>query len=148
MVKECSRCGASSYAKGRCIACYRYWRRHNVERPTYRFAPRWCRTCKGVGVLHGKGYCKNCYDYRRRTGRARPRHLWDKEIGCLTCGMPLATATKPRRGRCNACYHYLRKKGVERPRELWGVVPEGWCECGFPAVARFEGIPVCSRHND
>ncbi len=116
---------------------------------------RWCKVC-GALEVYGYGRCYNCYRYYYRHKRERPRHFWDKNHTCKTCGVPLSSlgvyddGVKVRRrqvkGRCHACRIYLYRCKRERPERLWGIGPAGWCECGFPAVAVVEDNPVCNRH--
>jgi len=117
--------------------------------------PKWCKVCGHLKV-YLKGRCVSCYYYHQRHGIERPRHLWDKEAKCKTCGIPLASLgvnpagrRRQQKGRCIPCVLYIRDHGVERPRRLWGIGEYGWCECGRPATALVDGdIPVCNIHKE
>lgn len=120
---------------GRCMSCYRYWRKHGEERPPERMRrspkqPRKvCSRCKErfAGPCSSK-YCNACYQYKNLTGRARPRHLFADS--CIVCDKPRTPGFA--RGRCPTCYQYWRKHGgVDRTPDLVAAVaPKGFCECG------------------
>ena len=117
--------------------------------------PKWCKNC-GDPRLWCLGRCQNCDRYWRRTGKERPKHLWNRrEQVCSNCKFPIAAAPPFKRGerrqcagRCQPCHSYWKKYHKERPKELWGDGPYGFCECGYPAVALVEDIPVCVRHRE
>ncbi len=165
-VKLCKNCQRRPVAKkrSRCPGCYRYFNRTGTERPRDLYsretkidqtgAPAWCDVC-GDPRLHRGQKCCACYRYWIKHGKKRPRRFWDLEMGCRNCGIPLnALGHQPngrrrqRKGYCTACYYYKNRTGEPRPRELWGIGPFGWCECGYPAVALVEDIPVCARHRE
>jgi hypothetical protein len=119
---------------------------------------RWCKVC-GNPRLHKTRRCYTCYGFWLRNGHDRPRHLWDVDAKCSNCNFPLsAVGVKVQRdgierrrqcnGRCQTCDSYWRKYKRERPKYLWGDGPHGFCECGYPAVALVEDIPVCVRHQE
>lgn len=144
-----------------CNACQRYRRMYGTNRPqemcqkrTYQYAkvkPTACKVCKAPNP-QSRGRCAACdIYYRRHNGKPRPRYLWDKEAGCLTCGIPLASLPTggKRAGRCYACYQYHKiRGGKERPREYWGIGEHGWCKCGRPAGHLRDGKGVCSICKD
>jgi hypothetical protein len=117
--------------------------------------PRWCVVC-GNPELLALNRCNACYTFLRKNGKERPRHLWDIDATCKTCGFPLASAGREKKGCrsqrsgwCKPCSTYRITYGKSRPRHLWGIGPVGWCECGYPAVALVAGdIPVCERHRE
>lgn len=156
--KPCKNCGRPAVSnRSRCPGCYTYWRTHQAERPGRLYGrklpldrigkPAWCEVCGDTNVLAG-GKCSACYKYWLKYKKKRPRHRWDPEYRCKTCGIPLAVLDRQANGRCNACYMYRSRHGADRPRELWGDGPHGFCECGYPAVALVEDIPVCVRHRE
>jgi hypothetical protein len=112
----CIHCGrlAEHRGRGRCMACYQYWRRHGgVERPL-RLRPRalrrLCQACGRAAPRLWQDRCWACYRQGYRHSReASPRP-------CQTCGQ---RAPGLRRGRCLACYMYWYRHGRERPAELW-----------------------------
>lgn len=115
---------------------------------------RWCKNCGRLQVWRC-GRCATCDTYWKRNHVERPRYLWDIEAVCRNCKFPLSALLPKANGRrrqcrgfCEACSSYRRKYGRERPQHLWGIGPLGWCDCGFPAVALFENMPVCSRHKE
>ena len=62
--------------------CYRYWRRHGVERPLdLRTRPvlRTCLNCGRSTLQLDRRRCHTCYVYWYRTGRERPAALWLQE---------------------------------------------------------------------
>lgn len=120
---------------GRCMSCYRYWRKHGHDRPAEcrirspkQLRP-WCKRCgeSFAGDKH-KTLCSACYQYKLRTGRARPRHLLADS--CIVCDKPRTPGFA--RGRCPTCYQYWRKHGgVDRTPDLVAAVaPKGFCACG------------------
>ena len=117
--------------------------------------PKWCRNC-GDPRIWCRGRCRACDRYYRRTDKERPRRLWNRhERKCKNCKIPIAALPRLKRGeyrqyngRCQSCHSYWRKWHRERPREFWGIGPAGWCECGYPATATVEGMPVCNRHRE
>ena len=143
----------------RCSACRRHLKKYGRERTVeeckrfcYSHAkvkPRKCKVC-GNPKLSGKGRCGACRTYWVRNRKERPRWLWDKTMGCLTCGIPLRTLTTEykRAGRCILCYVHLRRHGTERPREAWGIGEHGWCDCGNRADHLLDGKPACTRCKD
>ncbi len=149
---KCGNCGRpGKLTRERCHNCYCYRHKYGVERPqrliSPKSRPKWCYNCKSTKAPFIQGMCRACHGYKKRTGRVRPRYLWDKELGCATCGVPLSTVER-HADKCAACYAYKLRYGIERPERLWGIGPAGWCECGFPAVAMVEENPVCNRHKE
>lgn len=160
----CSNCQRAAAKKmGRCDSCYQYYHRTGVERPaTAYLRPRrgtqikWCKNCGRMDVVaHNR--CNACDNYYRVHKKERPRHLYkvDHEHRCKNCGIPLAAQGKRRssrnrfsRGFCETCHSYKRRTGKARPKHLWGDGPFGWCDCGYPAMALVEDIPVCVRHKE
>lgn len=160
--KMCSNCKQAEATKsGRCTICYNYHNRTGSERPAYMYLkpPRtkqakWCKNC-GRMDLRSHSRCNACHQYFKAHGKERPRHLYkvDQERRCKNCKIPLATLGKKPSGQnrykcglCETCYSYKRRTGCHRPHHLWGDGPLGFCECGYPAVALVEDIPVCARH--
>ncbi len=139
------------FAKGLCVTCYHWRYRHNgKKRPRYKRATV-CSNC-GSPNVYAKGMCVACYKYKYNTGTDRPAKLWQRRWNpqagtvpahtlrkCKICGKP-SVAQDGRdmaRGRCYACYSYWRKykHKQDRPAQLWQRwAPQGWCECGRPAV--------------
>lgn len=81
--------------------------------------------------------------------------MWDVEVACANCGVPFSSLGKQSSGvhrsrgnLCLTCYKYQNRYGRPRPQYLWGIGPLGWCECGFPAIALVESMPVCVRHKE
>lgn len=161
----CKNCGRpAAHKRSRCSGCYKYWKVHHIERPEHLYKrvligdrggkPGWCEVC-GNTKVHTSGKCITCYD---RWVKGRPRRakwLWDEDYRCKTCGIPLKSIGHYKNGRrrqvkgyCVACYKYKRRTGQPRPKHLWGDGPLGFCECGYPAVALVEDIPVCVRHQE
>lgn len=162
----CKNCGRKRVASGgRCASCHGYWVSHNhTERPAKLYdrklpvdrvgEPAWCEVC-GAPSIKSSGKCAACYAYWQENRKKRPRRLWDPDAPCKNCGIPLRTLGRRKSGflrrsgdYCAACVAYKRRTGKPRPRELWGIGPLGWCECGYPAVALVEDIPVCVRHKE
>lgn len=153
----CDNCKrAPIHGKGRCAACYRHWKKYGTERKSRRTRTpqqmKWCKRCGRLQV-YAFNRCVTCYRYRRIHGKDRPKYLFDDEQRCQNCSIPLRTLisasgkrTTSIKGICEACYNYKRRFGIERPQRLWGAGPEGWCDCGYPAVALVEDIPVCAKH--
>ena len=160
----CSNCRRSPAKKmGRCDPCYNYYNRTGIERsaaacqkPPRMKQPKWCKNCGRMDVeAHGR--CNACRQYYDTNGKERPRHLYkvDQDRRCRNCKIPLASlGRKPSGqnryacGQCDPCYRYKQRTGKPRPRHLWGDGPLGFCECGYPAVALVEDIPVCVRHKE
>jgi hypothetical protein len=121
----CIRCGrlAEHRGRGRCPACYQYWRRHGVERPLQPRpvqVPRPCTHCGQPTMKPTRGRCPACYAYWHHGGVERPLAPRTPHP-CQTCGR---VARGLRRGRCPACYMYWYRHGRERPTELRrGLVP-------------------------
>lgn len=114
----------------------------------------WCANCGSTKVMT-VGLCSPCRRYWLKHGRKRPKHLWSSDVVCKNCRMPLggvgklnSGARRQRKGRCLPCAEYMKRTGKARPKHLWGDGPHGWCECGYPAVALVEDIPVCARHRE
>jgi hypothetical protein len=115
----------------------------------------WCKVCGRIDKNYRIGMCAACYRYWRLYGKKRPRYLWDSDLRCKNCGIPLsALGTYKsgeklcRKGQCITCYNYASRWGKPRPKRLWLDGPYGFCECGYPAVALVEDIPVCVRHRE
>lgn len=124
----------------------------NARYKTMQRKERWCKVCGSLRIWRA-GRCGTCDSYWKRNHVERPRHLWDDEVKCKVCGVPLNALglhngrKRQRRGKCETCASYWRKYRRERPRYLWGIGPAGWCDCGYPAIAVVDGnIPVCARH--
>ncbi len=135
---------------------------HNIGLPVievdafngYTDKRQWCKNC-GRMENWRSGLCEACYHYWLRHRMKRPRHLWDDEMGCKNCGVPLKSQglfkggeRRQRKGYCIPCAAYKLRTGKHRPKHLWGDGPHGWCECGYPAVALVEDMPVCVRHRE
>lgn len=128
--------------------------RKELQRRRQKNHQSWCKVC---GKLENwrSGFCGACYRYWLDNRRKRPRHLWDDEVRCKNCGIPLASLGKydggskrQKCGYCEPCYNYQSRYDKPRPRRLWLDGPYGFCECGYPAVALVEDIPVCVRHKE
>lgn len=129
-------------------------RESTTSQPTLqkRQAPKWCKNCTSPDLYAGR-YCSACYQYKRKHGKERPRHLWDKDFCCNTCGVPLSSQGKRQgqqrkrqcRGYCISCWNYRTKYKIDRPRRLWGIGKYGWCACGYPANYQKDGFNLCSR---
>lgn len=157
--KQCTVCSSPhSSERSRCPTCYSYWRKHGTDRPKQlcerKAKPAWCEVC-GDPNVEAQSKCKACYMYWRRHKKKRPRFLWDTDCRCKNCKIPLrslgrwASGTQRwRSGFCEACIQYKDRTGKARPKHLWGDGPLGFCECGYPAVALVEDIPVCVRHKE
>ncbi len=155
----CGNCGRSPvHARNRCEACYRHLQLTGQERTSRRTRTsqqmKWCKRCGSLKV-YAFNRCKTCYRYRWEHGKDRPKYLFDDNPCCKNCDAPLRTLISRSgkrstsiKGFCEACYNYKRRFGKDRPQHLWGAGPVGWCECGYPAVALVEDIPVCSRHKE
>lgn len=160
----CSNCKMVEAVKsGRCAICYNYHNRTGRERPAELYLrphrqkqAKWCKNC-GRMDLRSHSRCNACHQYFKTHGKERPRHLYkvDQERRCKNCKFPLAALGKKPSGQnrhkcglCETCYSYKRRTGKARPRQLWGDGPYGFCECGYPAVALVEDIPVCARHRE
>jgi hypothetical protein len=118
--QPCSQCGrlAQPRSRGRCPACYMYWRRHGVDRPPQPRPvrlPRPCTHCGRLTLALKRGRCDTCYCYWLRHGVERPLAPRTPR-SCQTCGQH---ARGLRRGRCLACYMYWYRTGRERPAHLW-----------------------------
>ena len=163
LCKNCQRRPAAK-KRSRCSGCYKYWKVNHVERPERLYKrvsigdrggrAGWCEVC-GNTKVHASGKCVTCYDRWVKDKSRRPKWLWDDDYRCKTCNVPLKSMGHYKNGRrrqvkgyCVACYKYKRRTGSPRPRELWGDGPHGFCECGYPAVALVEDIPVCGRHKE
>lgn len=153
---HCVNCGNERvHAKGRCRTCYRYNNDHGRDRVIIKKPAKWCKNC-GSTRVKARQRCACCHEYYIRRKKERPRHLWDKDAPCKTCGIPLSSQGVYRNGRrrqvsgyCIACSIYAREMGKPRPRHLWGIGEHGWCECGRPATALVDGdIPVCNIHKE
>lgn len=161
---QCVNCWRTAKHGERCQACYTYFYRHGVERPmelhrrktlTDRGGqPAWCEVCGNPNVFMS-GKCSACYEYWKTHKKKRPKYMWDEDAKCKNCGYPLKAVgvensgqRRCRKGLCNPCRHYRQKMGKDRPKHLWGDGPHGFCECGYPAVALVEDIPVCVRHQE
>ena len=114
----------------------------------------WCSNCGSTDVMT-TGMCPQCRRYWLKYGKKRPRHLWDTDAVCRNCKVPLHAlgrfnngSRRQARGLCTPCNEYKQRTGQPRPKHLWGDGPHGWCECGYPAVALVEDIPVCARHRE
>lgn len=166
MAKACKVCGrAAAQRRSRCATCSTYWYTNKKERPPELHnrslpvdrnnCPAWCDVCGNTALWRGNK-CQACYQYWQANRKKRPRYLWDTEMGCKCCGVPLSSVGYQKsgkrrtvRGFCLACYEYRRTNGKARPRHLWGIGPAGWCECGYPAVAVIDkDLPVCERHRE
>lgn len=116
---------------------------------------RWCKVCGEFDTRLRLGMCGTCYKFFRLHRKNRPKHLWNSEGRCKNCNIPLAAlgkydsgAKRQKRGYCDPCYNYQSRYGKARPKHLWMDGPHGFCECGYPAVALVEDIPVCTRHKE
>ena len=138
-------------AKGLCNRCYQ-WRRnhHGKRRPRYKNATQ-CSNC-GSPNVYAKGQCCACYKYEYHFGKPRPAKLWRERWNpdaspveahvkrrCKICGKPSYTQDGYDHafGRCRACYSYWLKHGKQQERQPWmwqRWAPQGWCDCGRPAV--------------
>lgn len=153
-IRECITCRQVKFVEnqGRCAACHKYLRKYGRERPITAIhaaaerskRAKWCTVC-GHPKTHCRERCAACYRYWMKSGfkRDRPRHMWDKDATCRTCGRPLWV--KPgSNGRCLACYKFFNRTHRDRPRHLWGIGPVGWCECGEPAITIREKMTLCA----
>lgn len=127
-------------ARGRCVACAQYLRRHGVERPPEGF---WegRPTCRNCGCptpprKRARGRCLACYQYWYRHHVERP--LVRAPRLCGHCGRPTGHLAK---GRCSPCEHYWRLHGVERPTRF---ITRHCRECERPGPGLRRGLcPVC-----
>lgn len=120
----CRNCGLEHvYGWGRCYKCYKYFWRHEKERPESLWMPKreTCLNCGSREVLTA-GRCDPCRVYLLRNGKERPLLLaeWYEQKKrlpkwCKVCGTPSLLC----RGRCRACDRYWRVRGKERPKRLW-----------------------------
>ncbi|MFW5942074.1 MAG: hypothetical protein ACOC9X_02610 [bacterium] len=101
-------------ARGRCPACYAFYRRHgrDATRAEMRRRDRpqtLCKVC-GRAYAQARGRCMTCYHYWWRTGRDRPMDGAGGEGLCAVCG------ERPvyRQDRCRSCYAYLQSRGHDR----------------------------------
>lgn len=116
---------------------------------------KWCKICGEFDKRIRLGMCDACYKFFLVHRKKRPRHLWDEDATCKNCDIPLSALGKyssgqkrHKKGYCDPCYNYQLRHQKPRPKHLWGDGPHGWCECGYPAVALVEDIPVCVRHKE
>lgn len=158
---NCQRAPASDRLRGgRCMSCYRYWRKHGVDRPREHMIrrpgdpPPICANChqRFAGDAN-RHLCNACHQYQRTRGRPRPRHLWAES--CKVCGKPRQEDRRDgfSKGRCPTCRNYERRFGRRRPQTaIRKYAPHGWCDCGQPAVEvitvavqqHAERLPVCA----
>ncbi len=143
----------------RCDACRKFRKRNGRERTeieckrisysSARVKPRKCKIC-GDNRIVSRGRCNACQMYHKRNGKDRPRWMWDRAAGCLTCGVPLSTVLPQhkRSGRCIPCYRYIKRYGAERPRSVWDIGTYGWCGCGRRADHQVSGKPLCTLCKD
>jgi len=126
---------------GRCMSCYRYWRKHGVDRPPEQMIrspkqhPRFCANCAERFAINRTGLCSACYQYRLLRGRNRPRYLWLES--CRICARPRSDDRRDAfaKGRCPICASYYNRYGKERTPEMVArIAPLGWCDCGQPAA--------------
>lgn len=161
----CKNCGRpAARRRSRCATCYNYYSRTGKERPPELYGrklpvdltgtPQWCEVCGDTRLWRGNK-CQACYAYWVKHRKKRPKRLWDDDATCRNCGIPLNAVGKQKSGRrrqakgyCLNCYTYKNRTGKERPKEFWGDGPHGFCECGYPAVALVQDIPVCARHKE
>ncbi len=142
--KDCHE--AMAQVKGFCRACYQYRRKNGKRRPAYRLATA-CMNCGGP--VYAKGLCSPCYRHQKKHGQRRPARLWQRwnpQVStapahtlrrCKICGKPSVTQDSLdfHRGRCETCYGYWLRHHHDRPARLWQRwAPNGWCDCGQPAV--------------
>ena len=140
----CTRCKEGKVAaKGLCIACYQYQRVNHKPRPRHLWKEKVCKTCGRANVGMTKGECRTCYEYRYLYGKERPARLWQRwnplvqgrqkgKQHCVVCGKPCGERF---RQRCPSCYSYWWRHRKDRAPHLWQRwAPQGWCECGKPAV--------------
>lgn len=112
----CSNCPAATiFCKGRCRACYRYWRRTGSERPLVLAAP--IPQCSNCGTPRTerriiKGRCHLCYRHWLRYGTERnPSRPAARSPICINCQMRPTHVCN----RCKVCYWYWWRTGTERP---------------------------------
>lgn len=140
----CSNCQRSTNTDrlrvGRCMSCYRYWRRHGIDRPreamirSPKQQPQFCTNCRERFAIKRRSLCSACYQYRKMRGRSRPRYLWAEH--CNVCARPRRDDRRDSftKGRCPICATYYNRYGKERTPEMVAkVAPLGWCDCGRPA---------------
>lgn len=129
--------------------------RKELQRRRQTTARSWCKICGQFDRRLRCNMCGACYKFFRLHRKNRPRHLWDHEARCKNCNIPLTVlgkydsgAKRQKKGYCDPCYNYHLRYGKARPKHLWLDGPHGFCECGYPAVALVEDIPVCARHRE
>lgn len=140
--------------RGRCARCVSYyykndrtWPPQHALRPGPKARiPALCSRCRSEEAEGKSGLCEACYQYQRRTGRGRPRYLW--RPACKICGKP-AGARGWKDERCELCRLYRKRYGKDRSAEIVArYAPNGWCECGQPAVTDIPGdlgrIKLCA----
>lgn len=160
---DCFICDAkwwSGGAAGRCNACYKYWRKHHVDRTKEQAQQRLrtiapdapCVNCEGPRAQVVKGNnprCNRCASYFRVNGIERPPGELDRRKGdrpCATCKAMtplLYGVAKLGFGECASCQQYRRlHNGETRPAELHGKkrrAPHTPTHCANPACAKLVG---------